>query len=130
VSESIAVGRGDGRDAVTKRGVVLNETLVAPALTAPGKMFVEITEVAMFDLDASTEHALIQESPVYVEDRVSQARSQTDILLDVANKLQEARCDAQDLNDKLFLYFMDMAIYHACERLTNQSDLGEREKWN
>ena len=84
----------------------------------------------MFDLDASTEHSLIQESPVYVEDRVSQARSQMDILLDVTNKLQEARCDAQDLNDKLFLYFMDMALYHACERLTNQSDLGEREKWN
>jgi hypothetical protein len=109
---------------------ILNETLVAPALPAPRKIRVGITEVAMFDLDASTEHSLIQESPVYVEDRVSQARSQTDILLDVTNKLQEARCDAQDLNDKLFLYFMDMALYHASERLTNQSDLGEREKWN
>jgi hypothetical protein len=84
----------------------------------------------MFDLDASTEHALVQESPVYVEDPASQARSQMDILLDVTNKLQQARCDAQNLNDKLFLYFMDMALYHACERLTNQSDLGEREKWN
>jgi len=39
-------------------------------------------------------------------------------------------CEAQDLNDKLFLYSMDVAIYHACERLANQSDLGEREKWS
>ena len=84
----------------------------------------------MFDLDASTEHSLILESPVYVEDRVSQTRSQMDLLLDVTNRLQEARCDAQYLNDKLFLYFMDMAIYHACDRLANQSELGEREKWN
>jgi hypothetical protein len=53
-----------------------------------------------------------------------------DLLLDVTNRLQEARCDAQELNDKLFLYFMDMAIYHACDRLANQSELGEREKWN
>jgi hypothetical protein len=84
----------------------------------------------MFDLDAGTEQSFIQESPVYVEDRASQARTQMDILLDVTNKLQEARCEAQDLNDKLFLYFMDMALYHACEKLTNQSDLGEQEKWN
>ncbi len=84
----------------------------------------------MFDLDGSTEHSVIQESPVYVEGQVRQPRSQTDILIDVTNKLQEARCEAQELSDKLFLYFMDTAIYHACERLTNQSDLGEREKWN
>jgi hypothetical protein len=84
----------------------------------------------MFDLDASTERSLIEESPVYVEDRASQARSQIDLLLDVTNRLQEARCDAQDLNDKLFLYVMDVAIYHACERLANQSDLCEQEKWN
>jgi hypothetical protein len=84
----------------------------------------------MLDLDGSTERSLVQESPVYVEDQVSHARSQMDILLDVTHKLHEARCDTQHLNDKLLLYFVDMALYHACERLTDQSDLGEREKWN
>ena len=59
-----------------------------------------------------------------------QTRSQADILQDVADKLQGARWEARELNDKLLQYFIDMAIFHACETLTNQSDLGEREKWN
>ena len=53
-----------------------------------------------------------------------------DIFADVAIKLQEARSEARGLNDKLLLYFIDMAVFHACETLTNQSDLGEREKWS
>ncbi len=78
----------------------------------------------------SREQLLIGEYQVYVEDLGRQARSQTDILMDVTNKLQEARLEARGLNDKLFLYFIDMAIFHACEMLTNQSDLGEQEKWS
>jgi hypothetical protein len=100
-------------------------------MTAAGEIRVGTMEVAVtFDLDESTEQLLVLESPVYVEDQVTQTRSQTDILQDVTNKLQEARWEARELNDKCLLYFIDMAIYHACEILTNQSDLGEREKWN
>jgi hypothetical protein len=88
-------------------------------------------EIAMsFDLDESSEQLLVLESPVYVEDQAVQTRSQADILQDVADKLQGARWEARELNDKLLQYFIDMAIFHACETLTNQSDLGEREKWN
>jgi hypothetical protein len=88
-------------------------------------------EIAMsFDLDESREQLVIQESPVYVNDQEARIRSQNDILIDVANKLQEARWEAQELNDKLLMYFIDMAMFQACETLTNQSDLGEREKWN
>ncbi len=82
------------------------------------------------NLDESREQLLIGEYHVYVDDLGRQARSQTDILMDVTNKLQEARLEARGLNDKLFLYFIDMAIFHACEMLTNQSDLGEQEKWS
>jgi hypothetical protein len=82
-----------------------------------------------FDFDQSREQLLVLESPVYVEEQGGKTRSRTDILQDVTHKLQ-ARWEAQELNDKLFLYFMDMAIFHACEMLTNQSDLGEQEKWN
>jgi hypothetical protein len=88
-------------------------------------------EVAVtFDLDETVEQFPIQESSVYVEDRAEQTRSRSDLLTEVTHKLQEARSDARGLNDKLFLYFIDMAIFHACDMLTNQSDLGEQEKWN
>ncbi len=82
------------------------------------------------NLDESREQLLIAEYHVYAEDLERLARSQSDVLTDVTNKLQEARLEARGLNDKLFLYFIDMAIFHACETLTNQSDLGEREKWS
>lgn len=84
----------------------------------------------MSDWDAGAQRPPVQESPADGEDQASQARSQMDSLLAVANKLQEARCDAQDLNDRLLLYFVDMALYHVCERLTGQSDRGAPEKWN
>jgi hypothetical protein len=88
-------------------------------------------EVAVtFDLDETVEQFPIQESSVYVEDRAEQTGSRSDLLTEVTHKLQEARSDARRLNDKLFLYFIDMAIFHACDMLTNQSDLGEHEKWN
>ena len=82
------------------------------------------------NLDENRAQFLNEEYRVYVEDLERQARSQADILADVTNKLQEARLEARGLNDKLFLYFIDMAIFHACETLDNQSDLGEREKWS
>jgi hypothetical protein len=52
-----------------------------------------------------------------------------DALIDVADKLGEARQEAEGLNDRLFLYLIDVALFHACEKLAKQSDLGEREKW-
>ena len=82
------------------------------------------------NLDQSRAQLPIEECRVYVEDLESQAGAQADILIEVIDKLQEARSEARGLNDKLLLYFIDMAIFHACETLTNQSDLGEREKWS
>jgi hypothetical protein len=92
---------------------------------------VEKTEVAVsLNMDEGREPLLLGEYQVYVEDLGRQGRSQSDILMDVTNKLQEARLEARGLNDKLFLYFIDTAIFHACEMLDNQSDLGEQEKWS
>jgi hypothetical protein len=54
----------------------------------------------------------------------------SDILVDVANKLGEARVEARGLNDRLLLYMIDVAIFHAHEMLERQSDLGEHEKWS
>ena len=82
------------------------------------------------NLDESRERPLIDEYRVYVDDLERQANSEADVLTDITNKLQEVRQEARALNDKLFLYFIDMAIFHACEKLTDQSDLGEREKWS
>jgi hypothetical protein len=55
---------------------------------------------------------------------------QADILVDVTNKLGEIRVEARGLNDRLFLYMIDLAIFHAHEMLERQSDLGEHEKWS
>ena len=82
------------------------------------------------NLDESRAHLPIEEHRVYAEELENQTRTQADILTDVTIKLQEARSEAQGLNDKLLLYSIDMAVFHACETLTNQSDLGEREKWS
>jgi hypothetical protein len=82
------------------------------------------------NLEESRAQLPIEEYRMYVEELEEQASSQADILLDITNNLQEVRLQAQVLNGKLFLYFIDMAIFHACEKLTNQSDLGEREKWS
>jgi hypothetical protein len=55
---------------------------------------------------------------------------QADNLTDIANKLGEARLEAEGLNDKFFLYLIDVAIFHAHEMREHQSDLGEHEKWS
>jgi hypothetical protein len=59
-----------------------------------------------------------------------EAQRQIDTLVDVTNKLGEARLEAGGLNDKLLLYLIDAAIFHANEALEKQSDLGEHEKWS
>jgi hypothetical protein len=82
------------------------------------------------NLHQSREQLPIEEYRVHVKERENQTRTQADNLVDVTNKLQEARSEARGLNDKLLLYFIDMAIFYACETLANQSDLGEREKWS
>jgi hypothetical protein len=90
-----------------------------------------LEEVALsFNLDGSREQILRREIPVNIEDQARQTRSQTDTLMDVADKLGEARLEAQGLNDRSLLYLINVAIFQAYETLTNQSDLGEREKWN
>jgi hypothetical protein len=81
------------------------------------------------DVNESMEQLLIRESPVYVENQGTRSRTQIDILTGVTEILQGARWEARGLNDKQLLYFIDMALFHAWEVLTNESDLGEREKW-
>ena len=53
-----------------------------------------------------------------------------DTLVDVTNRLEEVRSEAKGLNDRLFLYMIDVAIFHAHEMIERQSDLGEHEKWS
>ena len=55
---------------------------------------------------------------------------QTDTLVDVSDILAQARLQAEQLNDRLFLYLIDVAMFYAHEMLEGQSDLGEREKWS
>ena len=55
---------------------------------------------------------------------------QTDSLVDVTDKLAQARLQAEQLNDRMFLYLIDVAILHAHEVLEKRSDLGERDKWS
>jgi hypothetical protein len=55
---------------------------------------------------------------------------QADCLTDIANKLGAARLEAEGLNDKFFLYLIDLAIFHAHEMHEHQPDLGEHEKWS
>ncbi len=87
-------------------------------------------EVALsFDLDKSSEQTMRQEFISDIEERVRQTRSQTHVLIDVADKLREARLEARALNDRSLLYLIDRAIFQAYEALTIQSDLGERDKW-
>jgi hypothetical protein len=119
-----------GKTRHSQRSIDPRQTLVAPVLTAPEELVLAMEVAMAFDLDETMVRHPLQDSSVYVEDEAEQARSQGDLLIDVTHKLQEARSEATGLNDKLFLYFIDMAIFHACEVLANQSDLGEHEKWN
>ena len=83
----------------------------------------------VFGLRENQEQIPSQEFEAHIAEQGRQTRLQTDTLIDVADKLGEARQEAEGLNDRLFLYLIDVALFHACEKLTRQSDLGEQEKW-
>jgi hypothetical protein len=83
----------------------------------------------VFDLRENPEQIPNQEFEASVAEQGRQSSLQTDALIDVADKLGRAREEAEGLNDRLFLYLIDVALFHACEKLTKQSDLGEQEKW-
>jgi hypothetical protein len=87
-------------------------------------------DLSMFDLYDSKAEILGHEYIVNIGYEGIPVHSQTDNLVDVTNKLAEARVEAEELNDKLFLYLIDLAIFHAHEVLESQSDLGEHEKWS
>jgi hypothetical protein len=48
--------------------------------------------------------------------------SSTDVLVEVTYKLGAARSAAQRLPDRDLLYFIDMAIFQACEMLSSVRD--------
>ena len=84
----------------------------------------------MFQTSENKEQMLAHEYvPNIGSDRIPM-HWQSDILVDVTNKLGEARVEAKELNDRLLLYMIDVAIFHAHEMLVRQSDLGEHEKWS
>jgi hypothetical protein len=99
--------------------------------SARGIFYAELTEdILMFDLLDSNEQILNQEYKINIGQAELSDRAQTNTLTDVTNKLGQARLQAGRLNDKLFLYLIDVAIFHAHEMLEKQSDLGEHEKWS
>jgi|HubBroStandDraft_1064217.scaffolds.fasta_scaffold148788_2 hypothetical protein len=49
-------------------------------------------------------------------------RTRLDALRDVIHRLNEARADAEKLDDELLLYLIDMAIRYASDMLTDQLD--------
>ena len=71
--------------------------------------------VVSFDLDEREEQVLIEPSHKHIKDQ---------LLMGVTDKLQEARLQALEVNDRLFIYLIDVAIFYACETLTNHPDLG------
>ena len=83
----------------------------------------------MFDVDEIGEQTVNRRCDVDIGGWVIPP-PQTDHLTGITNKLGEARLEAEELNDKFFLYLIDMAIFHAHEVLEHQSDLGEHEKWS
>ena len=84
----------------------------------------------MFQLSENKEQMLAHEYVANIgSDRIP-IQWKSDILADVTNKLGEARVEAKELNDRLLLYMIDVAIFHAHEMLERQSDLGEHEKWS
>jgi hypothetical protein len=83
----------------------------------------------LFGSPENQEQILSEEFEANITEQVGQSCVQANTLIGVADKLDEARQEAQGLNDRLFLYLIDVAIFHACEKLAKQSDLGEQEKW-
>jgi hypothetical protein len=84
----------------------------------------------MLNLDESGAQILIHERKFsFGSDRISR-HPQADTLAGVTDKLAQARLQAKGLDDKLFLYLIDTAIFHAQEMLEKQTELVEREKWS
>jgi hypothetical protein len=83
----------------------------------------------VFDLRENPQQTPNQEFEASFAEQGRQSSPQTDALIDVTDKLGQAREEAEGLNDRLFLYLIDVALFHACEKLTKQSDLGEQERW-
>ena len=84
----------------------------------------------MFQINENKEQIMAYEYVANIGSDKIPIQWQTDILVDVTNKLGEARVEAKELNDRLFLYMIDVAIFHAHEMIERQSDLGEHEKWS
>ncbi len=45
-----------------------------------------------------------------------------DCLIEVANKLREARALGERCSDRALLYFIDMTIAHVCDSLNSRSE--------
>ena len=84
----------------------------------------------MFQVSENKEQVLNYEYLANIGSDGISVQRQTDILVDVTNRLEEVRSEAKGLNDRLFLYMIDVAIFHAHEMIERQSDLGEHEKWS
>ena len=84
----------------------------------------------MFQVSENKEQVLNYEYVATIGSDGISVQRQTDILVDVTNRLEEVRSEAKGLNDRLFLYMIDVAIFHAHEMIERQSDLGEHEKWS
>ncbi len=84
----------------------------------------------MVQVSENKEQILNQEYVANIDSDGMPIQRQADTLVDVTNKLGEVRVEAEGLNDRLFLYMIDLAIFHAHEMLERQSDLGEHEKWS
>ncbi len=84
----------------------------------------------MLNLDGSKAQILIQEYWASIGCDGISVHLHTGMLADVLNTLGQARLEAEGLNDKLFLYLIDVAIFHAHEVLERQSELGEHEIWS
>ena len=84
----------------------------------------------MFQVSENKEQVLNYEYVANIGSGRLPIQRKTDTLFDITNKLGEVRLEAKGLNDRLFLYMIDLAIFHAHEMIERQSDLGEHEKWS
>jgi hypothetical protein len=100
-------------------------------VTTQGKFNAGLAEdLSMFNLNEAGGQIPIHEHRFSIgSDRIS-THPHAATLVDVTAKLARARRQAEGLNDKLFLYLIDTAIFHAHEVLDKQTELGEHEKWS
>lgn len=53
---------------------------------------------------------------------LTELRSKSDVLVEVAFKLESARSTALDSCDRAIVYFIDMAMLQVCESLSSKTD--------